>query len=168
LHSKGGVAVSALSTRKLSLDAGKRATVDLDVFIRSDSGFPYIIPDPKTKSRARVALKVDDSAGAHAAGLNAGIGSWQYWDGAQFAESGVRIAYDVWNHVQIAVDGSTGATQFVVQPVGELPTLVGKGRGSAGAKVADGVTFSIDPSKEVGHLSCYDNVQIAAGPVVGK
>jgi len=56
-------------------------TIDLDLFIRSDVDFPYIIPNPNTSSIHRVTLglkrKVTDD---HAATVIASEGTWWIWD----------------------------------------------------------------------------------------
>ena len=156
---RGGADLVAVGKRKLRLGADPIVTVDLDVFIRSSSTFPYMIPDPLTKSPHRTTVGLESAlTGGPVATLRAGDGTWECWDGEEYSDSGVRIAYDVWNHLQLAVDSSTGTYQVVAQPVGELPTLVGGGRLGQGAE--GDVVFAIRPSDSDGHVTCYDNLLI--------
>ena len=102
-----------------------------------------------------------NDAQSHRGGPSA-VSVWDYWDADHYQDSGVKIAYDVWNHVQMALDEASGTYQVVVQPVGEMPTLV-TSRARAGGKAAIGreAEFVIRPSATPGHSSLYDNVLVA-------
>jgi hypothetical protein len=67
----------------------------------------------------------------------------------------------VWNHVQVALDGS-GSYQAAVQPVGQMPAMIGKARiGTTSA--GETLRLTIDPSRTPGHISCYDNLLLTSG-----
>jgi hypothetical protein len=142
--------------------ASKRITVDLDVFVRSGRDFPYILPDPATRSAHDTVIGIQ-AAGAESplAAVKAEGGTWKLWDGARFADSGKPVAYDVWNHVQLAVDVEAGRYALVVQPVGELPTPVGSARWVVPPDAGgERLTWKIAPSDTKGHTSCYDNIVV--------
>lgn len=142
--------------------AFKKITIDLDVFIRSDKDFPYILPDPATRSAHATTVGIH-SAGAKTplAAASADGGTWKLWDGDRFIDTGKPVTYDVWNHLQIAVDVEARRYTLVVQPVGELPSRIGSAawsmpRDPGGAKL----TWRISPSDTKGHTSCYDNIVV--------
>jgi len=163
LHARGGAELVAVGNRPLDLSGTATVTVDLDVFIRSDSAYPNIMPNPLTKSRHQTAISLK-AAGQDTPliGARAAAGAWQYWDKNTYVDSEVKIAYDVWNHLQMALDTATGMYQVVVQPVGEMPILAAKGTWAG--KPAAEVHFVISPSHTEGHSSLYDNILIASRP----
>jgi len=165
LRSHGGSDIMAVPDKPIVLNESKIVTADLDLFIRSDSSFAHIIPSPLTKSKHQVTIGFKgSSAESQVASVRAGDGTWQYWDGAKFVDSKVRIAYDVWNHLQLALDRATNSYQAVVQPVGEVPILIGKGKLGLDGGANSEVVFSLSPSASQDHLSCYDNLVIATTP----
>ncbi len=166
LHSRGGEEIVLGSQGEASsLEPSRITTIDLDVFIRSEKDFAYIMPNPLTKSPSRtvIALKSKADPAKQWVSLKAGDGKWHYWDGDKYIESKTAVVYDVWNHFQLAIDARTGTYQIVVQPVGEMPILVG--RGSLGNRIQsqEELVFSIVPSDDFGHISCYDNI-VVTGP----
>jgi len=165
LHSRGGAEIEIGREQNLRLAPSKITTVDFDVFIRSEKDFAYIVSNPLTKSPSRTAigLKTKADPGGQWVSLRAGAGKWQYWDGDQYVESKTGIAYDVWNHVQLAIDPLSGTYQIVVQPVGEMPILVGQGKLGQRILSHDELIFSIAPSDNPGHITCYDNI-VLTGP----
>ena len=137
-------------------------TIDVDVFIRSDNRYPNMLPNPLTKSRHQTALGLTATDPTQPVlGVYAGGGTWQYWDRDKYVNSNTKIAYDVWNHLQMAFDTATGTYQVVVQPVGEVPTRVVKGVRAVATK---DVRFVISPSNSADHTSLYDNLLIATRP----
>lgn len=139
-------------------------TVDLDLFVRSDKDYPYVMPDPTTTSNhwSMVGLRRKGTDDAAAVAL-AARGTWWLWDGTRYVDSGVRVAYDVWNHLQIAVDAPTGAYQLVTQPIGEMPTLVGHAKLGESIVINSDLEFFIQTSDTQNHLSYYDNISVTAG-----
>jgi hypothetical protein len=139
-------------------------TIDLDVYVRSDRDYPYIMPDPSTTSNhwAAVGLRSKGS-NDYAATALASRGTWWLWDGLRFVDTGARVAYDVWNHVQITVDAPSTSYRVVAQPVGEMPTLVGSARLGEAAVPLSESEFFISTSETENHLSLFDNVHVTAG-----
>lgn len=141
----------------------KRITLDLDVFVRSDK-YPDMLPDPAARSRHStvIGIAAADSAD-HLAAVSTDGGTWKLGDGTAFTDTGTPVAYDAWNHIQIAVDVEAKQYALVVQPVGELPTAVGKAPwtlpGDSGAAQR---VWRITPSASEGHVSCYDNIVVTA------
>mgnify|MGYP003640105730 CR=1 FL=1 len=163
LRAYGGAEI--LSEFQVPLDDGGTMTLDFDLFIRSDKSYPYIIPDPKTTSEHQTTVSLDEAgSAAHVLGVRAGNGVWSYWDRDHYVDSNVRVTYDVWNHVQLALDRSDGSYRVVVQPVGELPTVVAEATSGLAGNTDNGVGFRIRPSDTAKHTSCYDNIAIRYEP----
>jgi hypothetical protein len=120
-------------------------------------------PLTKSPSRTAIGLRTKDDPAAHWVSLLAGDGKWQYWDGGKYVESKTGVVYDVWNHVQLAIDPQNRTYKIVVQPVGEMPILVGQGALGDRISPHDELVFSIVPSDNPGHISCYDNI-VVTGP----
>jgi hypothetical protein len=159
LHARGGAELTAICEPKLTLLGPGTLIIDLDVFIRSDQGYPNMIPNPLVKSRHQTAIGLKSPGDAlPALGVYAADGVWKYWDGDRYVDSQIKIAYDVWNHLQMALDKQTGAYQVVVQPVGELPTRLGQGRSRATG--AGDLALVLSPSNSQSHASLYDNLLI--------
>jgi hypothetical protein len=160
LRATGGGSLLVPTTGRLSSARGWM-TVDLDVSIRSDRNFPYIIPDPKTRSRHSVVLSLDGAAsGQPLAAVDSAAGTWRLWNDQRFVDSGKLVTYDVWNHLQIAANPRTKTYRFVVQPVGELPTVIGDAAVGASVRADEKLKFSAKPSATGGHISCYDNILV--------
>lgn len=158
---RGGTEITANVPGGIPLDTRSTITIDCDLFLRSSSPFPSMIPDPAATSRHHVTLNLrDNQSGAILASIHAGNGTWRFWTRDHDTDSGVPIAYDVWNHVQIALDTSNGTYRLVIQPLGQLPVVAGDGRSSAQTHPAARAVFSMTTSATDGHMSCYDNVLI--------
>jgi hypothetical protein len=164
LHATGGGTMIARTDERMRHIPHSVASVDLDLFIRSDSDFPYIMPNDKTTSSHRVILGLKRKAtGDFAATAIASEGFWWIWDESQFVNTKVPVTYDVWNHLQIALHAPSGTYRVVVQPIGEVPTLVGTAKLGEAVVFHDDFEFSIETSDTEGHSSLYDNIKIAAG-----
>lgn len=135
-------------------------TVDLDLFVRSDKGFPYMIPNPSTRSPHSTVIALADGKDAPVVAIDSAKGTWQLWNGDRFLDSEKVVNYDVWNHMQIAIDPAAKSYKLVVQPIGEMPTLVGQAKCGASIESNDSLKLVIKPSQTVGHISCYDNILI--------
>jgi len=164
LHANGGGTMIARTDERMRHVPHSVASVDLDLFIRSDSEFPYIMPDSKTTSSHRVILGLKRKAtGDYAATVIASDGTWWIWDESKFVNTNVPVAYDVWNHLQIAIHAPSGSYRVAVQPVGEVPMLVGTAKLGEAVVFHDDFEFSIETSDTNGHSSLYDNIKIAGG-----
>ena len=139
-------------------------TFDLDVFVRSDKDYPYIMPDPAATSThwAAAGLRRKGSTDYAITAL-ASRGTWWLWDGNHFVDSGVRVAYDAWNHLQLTLDAPSGSYRAVAQPVGEMPALIGTAHLGEAIVVNSDLEFFIQTSDSENHLSLYDNVEVTAG-----
>jgi len=159
----GGSFLSQLGQQLTAASAKGLVTVDLDVFIRSDESFPYIIPNPATRSKHSVIFGLEGSTPEHPfAQVNAIDGTWRIWDGTKFVDTGKLINYDVWNHVQLSIDTRAKTYQLIVQPIGEVPTVIGQGACGANVESGEKLNFVIRPSQTPEHISCYDNLTVTA------
>ncbi len=144
-----------------TLDPAARATLDVDFFLRSGEGFPYLIPNPAARSPHATAIGLSGPDGKIIAGAAAKNGTWQIWDGRAWSDTGERVHHDVWNHLQLALDGK-GSYTVVVQPTGQVAGQVASGR-IGEANGSKPITVFLQPSKTGGHLSCYDNLVVTSG-----
>lgn len=151
--------------RPLSADSDQLITLDLDLFIRSDTSYPFIIPNPETRSPQRVTIGLERiKDGTVFAAAHAGDAVWELSDaGSGFRPSQVGIAYDVWNHLQIAIDPATGAYRVVVQPLGEVPRFVGSGTVADDIDPGDPLRLFIETRHVSELVSVFDNVRITTG-----
>ena len=162
LRAQGGGSLVADFQSQLSLEsASKTITVDFDFFIRSDQSFPYMLPDPTTRSSHRVVMGLEESAsGVPVAMIDSAQGTWRLWDGSQYVDSQKLVQYDIWNHLQIAVDPASHNYRLIVQPIGELPTVIGQGVLNPSVGITESLRLAIKPSATAGHISCYDNLKV--------
>ena len=88
-------------------------------------------------------------------------GTWRLWDGQKFVNTGKVVTYDVWNHLQIAFNAPDKSYALAVQPVGELPTLIGRIACGEKSNGNEALKLTIKPSETTtGHVSCYDNILV--------
>lgn len=162
LRASGGGAVMR-ELGNLSTDSSKGLiTLDMDLFIRSDKDFPYMIPDLTTRSSHDVTIGLQStSSQVPLAQVHTAEGTWRVWDGSGYVDSKSIINYDVWNHLQLVVDTKTNRYRVIVQPVGEMPTVVAEGA-CGEAKPNDRLKLVIKPSATAGHISCYDNILVTS------
>lgn len=161
LRASGGGAMVGEPAQPLSTAGDGLITIDLDVFIRSNKDFPYIIPDPATRSAHSTVISLESaSSDKPLIAVDSARGIWRLWDGTEYVDSKTLVTYDVWNHLQIALDPKKQTYRFVVQPVGELPTFVGQSAHGKTEKPRENLVLKISPSKSENHLSCYDNVLV--------
>ena len=155
----GGALVAELKGKLTPASARSDIIIDLDFFLRSDKSFPFIIPDPTTKSPHSFALglKAGDKP---LAVVDTTGGTWRLWDGTKSLDTGKLVTYDVWNHLQIAIDPQARTYRLVVQPIGELPTEIGQAACGEQVQSNDKLKLSIEPSATAGHISCYDNIVV--------
>ncbi len=133
--------------------------VDLDLFVRSGD-FPSILPAAARNFPHRTQIAGKDGAGSIAGAIATNDhGTWSLWENGQWVDTGQPVHYDVWNHLQLAFDDG-GGYQAAVQPLGQVPALVGKARATAGQRAS---ILTIEASDSTGHVSCYDNVRVTAG-----
>ena len=160
LHVKGGADLIAGRDKKLRLGSDNIVTLDFDIFIRSDKDYPYIMPNPATTSNHRSTISLEKDSKKPIISVYAGEGTWQVWDGTKYVDSTIKIDYSVWNHVQLALDSSSGSYNIVIQPLGEMPVFAAKAKWAKGTKPGDEVYLRISqPSSTL--YSLYDNVAIA-------
>jgi hypothetical protein len=137
---------------------------DLDLFVRSERDYPYILPDPRTTSSHWVSTGFRlKSSGDYGATALASRGTWWLWDGTRFVDTGTRVTYDVWNHLQIAIDTPSRTYRVVAQPIGEMPTLVGTAKLGDSVVFLSDLDFFIQTSDTENHLSLYDNILVTSG-----
>jgi hypothetical protein len=157
----GGTLTADLGHQLTPSSAEEKIVVDLDIFLRSNRDYPYLIPDPTTRSTHSVAIALQGAESkSDLASVESNGGTWHVWDGQQFVDTGKLVTYDVWEHLQIAVDSKAKTYSFVVQPIGELPTPVGHAACGDAVRADEQLNLVIKPSEEPDHMSCYDNVVV--------
>jgi hypothetical protein len=164
LRAGGGGSFGSDLGQQLTLASSKGLiTVDLDLFIRSDKDFPYIIPDPTTRSPHTVTIGIEGAIPDHPVAQVQPIdGTWRIFDGKQFVDTKTSVNYDVWNHLQLHIDTRAKTYRLIVQPIGEMPTVAGQAALGTGAQVGEKLRFVIRPSSTPDHLSCYDNIEVTS------
>ncbi len=164
--------VEANGGGKLTADFGQQLTpasangkivLDLDVFLRSNKDYPYLLPDPSTRSAHSFSISFQPSGSDSAfVSIDNNGGTWRLWNGTQFIDTGKLVTYDVWQHLQVAVDLNSKTYALVAQPVGGLPTPIGSTGFSNTLDNNQSIQLVIKPSKEPDHISCYDNVVVTS------
>jgi hypothetical protein len=161
LRASGGGEVVADFDSKLSLESSQIITVDWDLFIRSDQSFPYLLPDPSTRSSHNVVMGLEGTtSGDPVAMIDSAKGMWRIWNGAAYSDTDMLVQYDIWNHVQLAINPARRTYRITVQPIGEVPTLMGQGTLSPTFNAHEPLQLVIKPSATEGHISCYDNLKV--------
>lgn len=159
----GGALVADLGRLTAAAAAKSAVTVDLDLYVRSDQSFPFILPDPTTKSPHSVVVSLEGgSPDKPLAAVDTAGGTWKLWDGQKFVDTGKGIDYDVWNHLQIAINPKARTYRLIVQPVGSLPAVIGEAAYIDGTRGDQKLALKIKPSATEGHISCYDNLLVTA------
>jgi hypothetical protein len=161
VEAAGGGTLASDLEGKLTPASNRKIVLDMDLFVRSDKDFPYITPDPTTRSSHSVTIALQGTtSGAAFASFETNGGTWRLWDGREFKDTQKLVTYDVWQHVQIAVDSAKRSYQLVVQPIGELPSFIGQAACGDSVGSDERLSLAIKPSGEPGHVSCYDNVVV--------
>ena len=94
--------------------------------------------------------------------IDSAKGTWRLWDGSKFVDTNKGIHYDVWNHLQIAIDSKANTYRLIVQPVGELPTVIGQAACGDSVRIDEKLKLTIKPSATPDHVSCYDNIAVTS------
>jgi hypothetical protein len=157
----GGAFTSDLGQQLTAASAKGTITVDLDMFIRSDKGFPFIIPDPTTRSPHHVLIGLEGNEQPFAQ-VHAIDGTWRIWDAQKFVDTKQVINYDVWNHLQLSIDTQQKKYRLIVQPIGEVPTVIGEGACGGVVRDNEKLKFVIKPSDTADHISCFDNIRVTS------
>ncbi len=152
--------------------SSKKLVANLDLFVRSSAFYVAIMPGSPTKTSHTVHLAITDERGAELAALQNENGHWTCTQDGQMKATSVPVALDCWNHVQLVADSSTGTYKVVIQPVGEVPTLLAGGRLPASSSALHfGIkTSNSDDLYELKqgsgmarvNFSCIDNVRLTA------
>jgi len=139
-------------------------TVDLSLFVRSDKYFPFIVPDPQTRSPQRVTIALASVRGNDIlAGAYVGDGRWEMLAGNERIPTTNGIAFDVWNQMQIAIDPDAGVFRIVAQPLGEVPRLVGEAPLPEDFDIRTPLHLMIKTENMGQTVSLYDNVRMVTG-----
>lgn len=159
--SGGGLFQSDLGQKLTPASAGGLITVDLDLFIRSDKDFPYILPDPTTRSKHHAVIGLQGASKPFALAKPVD-GTWRIWDGTAYKDTGKTMHYDVWNHVQLSINTRENKWKLIVQPIGEMPAVVGEGSCGAGVQPGEKLRLVIQPSDTPENISCFDNLSVTS------
>ena len=148
----GGNTVSAGAGSPWPIAANSQISVDMDLYLR---------PGYQTQAGLR------KSAGGNPTAAFLANGTWKFWNGGGFTDSGVAIISNLWTHVQIALNTSNRTYQVGVQPVGNSsPSVFGPFAWDAGTQTGDSVFFQIAPQGTSGQIAYFDNLLVASGPLL--
>jgi hypothetical protein len=157
-------------SKAFALKFDSTVAVDFDVFLKSDLQGIYLVqPTDGFGSKNGTIISLLNSKNEAVIDINAvPSGNWNIWDGKRYVDCGAKVQYDAWNHIRIIIDGKTKECSFIVQPIGELPSKIGSA--SIDAKKAFGGKYKlkISPTKNNGHISCYDNISIRAYKIINE
>ena len=148
----------------LLLGSNEILTFDADLFIRSDSAYPSIIPGQATSSPNAVSLIIERTTGEDAvlAEATATNGKWNLKDGEKFKESKTTVPYDCWMHVQLSVNMATRTSSLVQQQIGQVAQSLASAPIPSDFKVGMPLAFRL----HLGNSSkcvVFDNVLITTG-----
>jgi hypothetical protein len=165
LLARGDGRLFSKANQSLVYDSNAIITVDLDLFIRSNSDFPFIIPNSTTRSDQRVTIGIERSSdGTTLAATRAGDRKWALWNESGLTDTQASIAYDAWNHLQIAINPIGKTFRVVVQPIGEVPIFVGSGTLNSDVRFDEELRFFIETSDTGSLVSAYDNICVTTNP----
>lgn len=154
---------NASLTLPLSLPENSSSlTIDFDLFLRSEKSFPYILPDPTTKSPHHVRLALGPDESSPLITLDTSEGTWKLGNAGEQSDSSKRIEYDIWNHLQLAIDLKSGKARLTVQPLGALPEPAAEIPLQKFFSLPKQLQLKLLASDTPGHISCLDNFYITA------
>ena len=141
-------------------------TLDLDIFVRSRRGFPYILPDLSVRTTDDVAISLESKSEIPVtwSGVRIIDGTWRIFDGVEYRDTKHPVHYDVWNHLQLSWNRDKSVWRLVVQPLGELPSLAGEvtARHMIPGKTRGRLRLHAADPQGPGHASCFDNLAVHA------
>ena len=139
-------------------------TFDADMLVRSDSGYPSMIPGQAKASRNAVRLIVEraDVKGKIIAEGVAAKMKWSQTDGEKLKESEVAASYDCWTQVQLAIDMTSRTVTLAQQPIGQVAEKVGTTALPADFQPGQPLSFRINLGSS-NDCVVLDNVKITVG-----
>jgi len=130
------------------------------------------MPGSRIKTSHTVHLAITDERGTELAALLNKNEHWECSQDGQIKPTSIPVALDCWNHVQLITDSSSGTYKVIIQPVGELPTVLASGRipSSSGGLRFEIKTSNSDELYEAKqgtnialvNFSCFDNIRLTA------
>jgi len=154
--------------RSVKAGADSIVTFDLDAFVRSSGSFPIIIPGQNLNSGNSLKLSIATTDGAAVATAEAINGEWKLSaGGGGGVVSEVRVPYDCWFHVQLAVDFGKRTCTLVQQQIGQVAQPLATVPLPAGVGAGGDLAFRIglagpDPAN---NSAVIDNVRVAGKSV---
>jgi hypothetical protein len=146
-----------------------RIVWDLDVFVRSDSIHIKIMPSSRAGTEHMINPVILDKSGSELVGLKNMNGRWAYLESGEYKESSMPVALDCWNHVQIILDKPSHSSKIIVQPVGEMPTVLASGKLTAAlmpqfiiktSNSTDAFVAREENETALINFSCIDNIRV--------
>jgi hypothetical protein len=149
-----------------------KVVLDMDVFIRSNSYYVDIMPSSHTETKHVLNLTLTDGRGTPLVGLKNENGRWSYLEDGGYKRTSVPVALDCWNHIQMDVDVITKSCKIVLQPVGEMPSVLANSRLPdvqrpettnlviSTGNLDDVYQVSHGPDLSLVNFSCIDNIRL--------
>jgi hypothetical protein len=144
-----GTSLYSNTNSKLRLDPSYVVTVDLDLYLQNGYSTSFGL--------------IESLSGPYTAWLSAVSGKWKYWNGSTWVDTGVAVSYDIWTHIQLALDCSARNYKIVIQKTGDLPVLAATVPWDSGSLQNDLVFFDIAPSGSTGQIVYFDNIVVTYG-----
>ncbi len=152
----------------VKLTADNILTFDADLFIRSNSAYPFIIPGQATMSQNEVRLIIQNAdTDAIIAEAIAAKGKWTLNRGKKPDISEVTVPYDCWMHVQLSVDMASRTVTLVQQQIGQVAQKLATAPLPADFQSGQSLAFRINLGPSNNRV-VLDNVRIAIGKTENK
>ncbi len=152
----------------VKLTADNALTFDADLFIRSNSAYPFIIPSQATMSQNEVRLIVENAdTDAIVAEAIAAKGKWTLNSGEKSNISEVTVPYDCWMHVQLTVDMASRTVSLVQQQIGQVAQKLATAPLADDFQAGQPLAFRINLGPSNSRV-VLDNVRIAVGKSESK
>ena len=148
--------------KAVKVGANSVVTFDLDAFVSSNGDYPTIIPDQNLNSENSVKLTISTADGSAIATAEAINGEWKLSTGGGEVKSEIRVPYDCWLQVQLAVDFGKRTCSLVQQQIGQVAQALATVPLPEGVGVGGDLAFRIGlgPSN---NCVVIDNVKVAKG-----
>ncbi len=146
------------------LKANEVLTYDVDLFIRSNSSYPSIIPGQTEDSRNEVGLIIERGDGKEGiiAEARAAKGKWTLKAGDKGQGADIAVPYDCWMQVQLAVDMASRTVTLVQQQIGQVAQKLATAPLPEDFQPGQPLAFRINLGPSNSRV-VLDNVRIAVG-----
>jgi hypothetical protein len=152
-----------LPVKPVRLGKDETLTFDADLFIRSTSSYPSIVPAQTFSSNNSVRLVVEAAdGGAPLISAEAADGKWTLAAGNDRKNSEVAVPYDCWMQVQLSIDLEKRTCSLVQQQIGQVAQPLATAPLPADFEPGRELAFRLHLGPK-NNCVVLDNVKIAVG-----